>query len=135
RVPAHRPLSVIGKRQLRSGKETGMTETQADRHPIGLIVEYYLKRNRLTVFFRLLLAIPQLIVIALWSILAYLVVIIAWFCALFTGRVPEGLHNFLARFLRAMTHVNAYVLLLADPWPPFTGEEGQYPVDLRVDGP
>ena len=49
--------------------------------------------------------------------------------------MPDGLHTFLARFLRATTHVNAYVLLLADPWPPFTGEEGTYPVDLRVDGP
>jgi hypothetical protein len=32
-----------------------------DRHPIGLIVTDDLKRNRLTVFFRALLAIPQAI--------------------------------------------------------------------------
>jgi len=112
-----------------------MTQSQYDRHPIGLIVEDDLERNRLTVFFRLLLAIPQLIVIVLWTIAACFVAIIAWFAALFTGRVPEPLHNFLARWLRATTHVNAYVLLLADPWPPFGAEEGQYPVDLRVDGP
>jgi hypothetical protein len=112
-----------------------MTETQPDRHPVGLIVEDDLERNRLTVFFRLLLAIPQIVVVALWAFVAYLVVIIAWFAALITGRVPDGLHTFLARFLRATTHVNAYVLLLADPWPPFTGEQGTYPVDLRVDGP
>ena len=54
-----------------------MTETQSDRHPVGLIVEDDLERNRLTVFFRLLLAIPQIVVIALWAFVAYLVVIIA----------------------------------------------------------
>ena len=103
-----------------------------NEHPIGLIVDDDLRRSRLTVFFRLLLAIPQAIVVWLWSYVAGLVVVIAWFAALFTGRVPEGLHNFLARFLRASTHLYAYVLLLANPWPPFDGSPG-YPVDLRVD--
>jgi hypothetical protein len=112
-----------------------MTEPQVARHPIGLVVEDDLKRNRLTVFFRLLLAIPQSIWIGLWGILAYIAVILAWFAALFIGRVPDGLHNFIARFLRASTHLNAYVFLLADPWPPFMGDPGTYPVDLRVDPP
>jgi hypothetical protein len=115
---------------------TAMTATaDVDRHPIGLIVEDDLKRNRLTVFFRLLLAIPLAIWLAIWGIVTYIVVVIAWFAALFTGRVPDGLHNFMARFLRASTHLTAYVFLLADPWPPFSGEQGSYPVDLRVDPP
>jgi hypothetical protein len=110
-----------------------MTESLAASHPIGLIVEDDLKRNRLTVFFRLLLAIPQAIWIGLWGIAASIAVVIAWFAALITGRVPEGLHRFIARYLRAVTHLAAYLLLLADPWPPFGGVEGTYPVDLRVD--
>jgi hypothetical protein len=110
-----------------------MTAAQSDRHPIGLIVEDDLRRNRLTVFFRLLLAIPQVIWLALWGIVVELAVIVAWFAALVLGRVPEGLHEFLARYLRASTHTYAYVLLLADPWPPFGGSQGTYPVDLRVD--
>jgi hypothetical protein len=112
-----------------------MTEAQSHAHPIGLIVEDDLQRNRLTVFFRLLLAIPQSIWLALWGILVYVAVILAWFAALFTGKVPDGLHAFIARFLRATTHLNAYLFLLADPWPPFGGEPGTYPVDLRIDGP
>jgi hypothetical protein len=112
-----------------------MTATQSDRHPIGLIVNDDLKRNRLTVFFRFLLAIPQEIVIGLWGIVVYIAVIVAWFAALFTGRVPDGLHEFIARFLRASTHLNAYIFLLADPWPPFGGSPGTYPVDLRIDPP
>ena len=106
----------------------------ADRHPIGLVVTDDLKRNRLTVFFRILLAIPQGIWIALWGIVVYVAVFVAWLAALVTGRVPEGLHGFVARYLRAYTHLTAYVFLLADPWPPFLGEPG-YPVDVRVDPP
>jgi Domain of unknown function (DUF4389) len=104
-------------------------------HPIGLVVDDDLRRNRLTVFFRLLLAIPQAIWLAVWGIAAYPAWILAWFAALFTGRVPAGLHGFLARYARATTHLYAYVLLLADPWPPFGGAPGSYPVDLRVDPP
>jgi hypothetical protein len=110
-----------------------MTQTQADRHPVGLVVDDDLHRSRLTVFFRVLLAIPLAIWIWLWSIVAGFVVLMAWLAALFTGRVPAGLHGFLARYLRASTHLYAYLLLLADPWPPFLGEPGSYPVDLRVE--
>jgi hypothetical protein len=109
-----------------------MTAPQAARHPIGLVVTDDLRRNRLTVFFRLLLAIPQLVVLALWGIVVYLAVVVAWFAALFAGQVPGGLHDFIARFLRAWTHLSAYVFLLADPWPPFGGSPG-YPVDVRID--
>jgi hypothetical protein len=107
-------------------------DAQLASHPIGLIVDDDLKRTRLTVFFRLLLAIPQFIWLAIWGIAAELVVLASWIAALIMGEVPDGLHNFNARFLRFNAHVQAYVFLLADPWPPFTGEPGTYPVDLRV---
>ncbi len=113
--------------------ESPISQVPTDRHPIGLIVSDDLERSRLTVFFRLLLVIPQQIWLGLWGILVYVVLIIAWFAALFTGRVPAGLHGFLSRYLRALTHATAYVYLLADPWPPFGGEPGSYPVDVRID--
>jgi len=105
----------------------------ADHHPIGLVVTDDLRRNRLTVFFRLLLAIPHFIVLWIWGIVTGIAVIVAWFAGLFTGRVPEGLHGFLAAYLRYGTRVTAYVFLLADPWPPVSGSEGGYPIDVRVD--
>ena len=104
----------------------------ADVHPIGLIVTDDLQRNRLTVFFRLLLAIPHFIVVLLWGIVAELALLVSWFAALFTGRVPDGLHNFIASWLRYSTRVTAYVFLLADPFPPF-GSGGSYPIDVRID--
>jgi Domain of unknown function (DUF4389) len=106
-----------------------------NEHPIGLVVDDDLRRNRLTVFFRLLLAIPQIVWLGLWGIVVELTLIVAWFVALVMGRLPDGLHRFLASYVRATTHLYAYVLLLADPWPPFGGSAGTYPVDLRVDPP
>ena len=103
-------------------------------HPIRLIVTDDLKRSRLTVFFRLLLAIPQFIWITLWAIVAFFVIIVGWFAALFTGRLPDGMHSFLTKFQRYSTHLNAYISLLSNPYPPFNGQPG-YPVDLHVDPP
>jgi hypothetical protein len=111
------------------------SQTSGDRHPIGLIVTDDLRRNRLTVFFRLLLAIPHFIVLTLWGIVAYVVMFIAWLVGIFTGRVPDGLHNFLASFVRYSTRVYAYIYLLADPWPPISGSPGGYPIDVRIDPP
>jgi hypothetical protein len=103
-------------------------------HPLRLLVTDDCKRSRLTVFFRLILAIPHLIWITLWSIAAFVVGFVGWFIALFTGRLPEGIHGFLASYLIYSTRFNAYWNLLANPYPPFRGrDEGSYPVDLHVD--
>jgi Domain of unknown function (DUF4389) len=110
----------------------GTTSTQ---HPIRLVVNDDLQRNRLTVFFRLILAIPLILWAILWGVIATLAYIVNWFATLIMGRSPDGLHTFLATFLRYTTHVRAYLLLVADPYPPFTGKEGTYPIDLEVDPP
>ena len=104
----------------------------ADAHPIGLIVTDDLQRNRLTVFFRLLLAVPHIVWLVGWSVLAYLASIVNWFAALAIGRSPRPLHRFLAAYIRYATRVTAYVFLLTDPFPPF-GPVGSYPVDARID--
>ena len=99
-------------------------------HPIRLVVTDDLRRNRLTVFFRLLLAIPLFVWLALWGIVAAVVLFVAWFAALFTGRVPQGLHGFLAGFVRYQVHVFAFVTLAADPFPGFSGS-ADYPSSSR----
>jgi hypothetical protein len=105
----------------------------AGRHPIGLVVTDDLRRSRLTVFFRLLLAIPHLIVLYLSSFVAEIVLVLAWVVALVLGRLPTGLHLLLAGYLAYSTRVTAYVLLLAEPWPPFGARP--YPIGVRVDPP
>jgi uncharacterized protein DUF4389 len=115
--------------------ESAAAATVPATHPIRLIVNDDLQRTRLTVFFRLILAIPLILWAVLWAVIALLAYIANWFATLFMGQSPEGLHNFLATFLRYTTHVRAYTLLVADPYPPFTGREGTYPIDLEVDPP
>jgi Domain of unknown function (DUF4389) len=93
-------------------------------------------RNRLTTFFRYIVSIPWLIVIALYGIVAEIAAVIAWFAIVFTGRYPEGLYNFNVGFLRAASRVNGFSYLLTDEWPPFNGEENpQYPIRVGVAPP
>jgi hypothetical protein len=101
------------------------------RHPIHLEVTDDLERNRLTVFFRLILVIPHAIWLTLWAIAAYLALLVAWVVGIVMGRVPDVLHDFLAAFLRYQNHVYAYASLAADPFPAFTGD-APYPIDLEI---
>jgi hypothetical protein len=47
----------------------------------------------------------------------------------------RGLHEWTSRYLRYNVHVQAYVWLVADPFPGFRGRYGTYPVDLIIDPP
>lgn len=77
-------------------------------------------RNRVTVAFRILLAIPQ--IIAVWALgIAWLLsTLAAWVSILFTGAYPETLFTFGVGVLRWSTRVEAYLLLLEDEYPPFS---------------
>jgi Domain of unknown function (DUF4389) len=105
-----------------------------DDHPVRITVDDDLRRSRLTVFFRLLLAIPHFIWFGLWSIAVVFAAIATWVAALVRGAAPDGLHKFLAAYIRYLAHLSAYLALAADPYPGFTGEPG-YPLDVEVPGP
>ena len=107
----------------------------APDHPVRLVVADDLRRNRLTVFFRLILAIPHLVWYVLWSVVAAFAILVNWVATLINGSSPEGLHKFLAAWVRYSTHLTAYLYLVADPFPGFRGRLGTYPVDLEIDGP
>jgi hypothetical protein len=79
-------------------------------------------RNRLTVGFRIILVIPQVIVLAVLVVAALVAWVIAFFAVLFTGRWPEGLRSFVVGVVRWGTRVSAYLLLLTDKYPPFSLE-------------
>jgi hypothetical protein len=104
-------------------------------HPIRLTVDDDLRRSRLTVFFRLLLALPHYVWILLWSIGVFFVTIVNWFATLALGRSPTWAHNFVAAYVRYSTHLYAYLYLAANPYPGFVGEPGSYPVDAEIDPP
>ena len=89
-------------------------------------------QSRLTVAFRIFLAIPQLIVLWLLGVAAGVITIIGWFGALFTGRLPVFAADFLTGYLRWLSRVYAYNYLLTDLYPPFTLDDADYPVRLAV---
>jgi hypothetical protein len=102
------------------------------RHPVQIVVTDDLGRPRLTVLFRLLLAIPHFVWLVLWLVPAFFAAIAAWFAALVTGRVPSALHRFLAAYLRYTTHVIAYVYVIGRRFPGFTGRAGSYGIDVEI---
>jgi hypothetical protein len=110
-------------------------EIEHQPHPVRLVVRDDYERTRLTVFFRLLLAIPHFIWITLWSIAAAVAAIVNWFATLFAGTPPRGLHRFLCAYTRYTVHLDAYLYLVANPYPGFLGEEGTYPVDVVLPEP
>lgn len=76
--------------------------------------------SRLAVFFRIVIAIPQMLLGFVFGIAAYACMIVAWFAVLITGRWPEGLRRFVVRVAFWWIRVNAWYYLLADPYPPFS---------------
>ena len=68
-----------------------------------------------------LLAIPHYIVLFFLDIAAVVVVIVAWFAILFTGRYPRGMFDFVAGVIRWHNRVIGYALtLVTDRYPPFS---------------
>ena len=94
-----------------------------------------LTRNRLLVLFRVLLVIPHFVWLTIWGIGAFIIVVFGWFAALFTGRLPQGWHGFLAAYVRYGTHVTSFLYVLGGPFPGFLGRAGAYPVDAAIDPP
>jgi hypothetical protein len=91
-----------------------------DAYPVTFEVDYPERSNRWSVALRLILAIPQVIVL-MFVLVAWLVtVVIAWFAILFTGRYPEGLYTFGVGVQRWTLRVQAYLFLMRDEYPPFS---------------
>lgn len=110
-----------------------MAADAADRR-IRLVVRDDLRRSRLTVFLRLLLALPHLVWLALWGIAASVAAFVLWLAVLIEGTAPVAVHGFVAGYLRYATQLAAYVFLAANPFPGFRGAPG-YPVDLEIAPP
>ena len=79
-------------------------------------------RDRVSVAFRLILAIPHFIVLAFVMLAWCVTTIVAWFAILFTGEYPAGLYEFGVGSLRWLIRFQAYLLLLVDEYPPFSLE-------------
>jgi len=76
--------------------------------------------NRWLPLVKWLLAIPHYIVLFFLEIGAFVIVIVAWFAILFTGRYPRGMFDFVEGVIRWHNRVIGYALtLVTDQYPPF----------------
>jgi len=77
--------------------------------------------NRWLPLVKWLLVIPHLIILLFLWAAAVVVVIIAWFAIVFTGRYPRGMFDFVEGVLRWGQRVIGYAfLLVTDVYPPFS---------------
>ncbi|MEV5682657.1 MULTISPECIES: DUF4389 domain-containing protein [unclassified Streptomyces] len=91
------------------------------------------RQRRLTVLLRLLLLIPQFIVLFFLYIAAVVTVIVGWFAALVLGRLPQPVFRFLSGYLGYHVRVSASEMLLIDRYPPFAlTPPPDYPVRTEV---
>ena len=111
-------------------------------------------RNRLTTAFRLILAIPHLILVGgigfgvassgdrrttiggeggLLGAVAIFLAIVSWFTLVFAGRHIIGIRQFTSFYLRWRVRALAYFMLLEDVYPPFG--DAPYPASIEVTDP
>lgn len=90
------------------------------KYPVSLEIDYPdHSLSRLTTLFRVFMVIPQMFVLAFVGLLSVLVYV-AWFAIVFTGRYPRGIFDLLVGLQRWQLRVGGYYLLLTDKYPPFS---------------
>lgn len=87
-------------------------------YPIGYEVDLTTERSRLSVFFRVILAIPWFILGYIYEIIGLILVVIAWFAILITGHYPQRLYEWNSGILRFYGRATGFVLLATDNFPP-----------------
>lgn len=101
---------------------------ESSSYPIRFAVQYPESLSRLLNFplgigttIKLILVIPSLVVWYVFWIVAAVLVTVASFAILFSGRFPRGMHDFVAGALRLQGKMQAYLLSLSDVYPGFSG--------------
>ncbi len=99
---------------------------EQEKYPVDIVIEYPEHPSRGLALATLLFMIPKFIILIPHLILLYFVGIFGFICAilaqfsvLFTGRYPKGLFEIVVGTYRWQTRLNAYIVGLADKYPPF----------------
>ncbi len=76
----------------------------------------------LRIFVGLYVGVPHGFCLFFRQIAGYVLGVVAWFAVLFTGKYPQGIHAFQVGNLRWGLRVMAYMTMLSDKYPPFSGK-------------
>jgi hypothetical protein len=105
-------------------------------YPISYEADFKPEPNRWTTFFRLLLAIPWLIVATFWGILFLFTHFFAWVAVVILGRYPQWLYEFNSGVVRFSIRTSAWLYLQTDVWPPFgLNDDPSYPIRVNFAPP
>jgi hypothetical protein len=94
-------------------------------YPVDIVIAPPERQGRWTIAFRIVLVLPALLLAASLGGVLTLAALGGWFFALFMGRMPQGLRNVVAFFVRYVAQTIAY-LTLVTPRYPYSG-----PADFR----
>lgn len=108
--------------------------SMAPAYPFAIEVDPPAPQSRLTVFFRIILAIPHAIIVQVLGVAAAVMTLIAWVAILATGKYPAGLYSFVLNVNHWQLRLNGYIFLLAGTYPPFAMGPAEYPVRLTGEG-
>lgn len=112
-----------------------VAEASSSPYPLTFDVEYPERLSRWLIFVKWLLAIPHVVVLYFLQLVAGILTFLAFFAILFTRKFPRGMFDFNVNVYRWQANVSAYVGLLRDEYPPFSGERGRYPVTFEIEYP
>jgi len=102
-------------------------------YPVQYEADYNREPNRWTTFFRLLLAIPWLIVAVFWGLIFIFTHLFAWVAIVILGRYPQWLYDFNSGVVRFGVRVSAWIYLQTDEWPPFNlADDPSYPIRVNI---
>ena len=91
-------------------------------YPVTFEADYVERRNRLTAFFRLILAIPLFIWLLVYGIVAELAIVVAWFAIVITG-ATRAASTTSSPTSHASSRARSPTPLLSDPYPSFGGDD------------
>src|SRR5262249_58505302 len=92
-------------------------------YPVRLNIEAPMAEySRLKVLFRIILAIPVVIIAYAMQIVAEVGAFLAWFAIVVLGRQPKGLQDMIVLGLSYQQRAHSYLALVTEDWPPFTDD-------------
>lgn len=110
-----------------------LAETAAPaRYPVRLDVEYADHQSRWQALFRVILAIPALLLVYFLAFALESAIFVSWVIVLIRGRHPTWMFTFIVALLRVITRFYAYFFLLTDKYVVF---EGEHSLTLDIDYP
>lgn len=117
--------ATYGYWSLLTDKYPPFTPADTDNYPVRLRIGPPLSPyNRMLTLFRIIVAIPVMIITYAMQIVWQLGTFIAWFVIVVAGRQPKGLQDMIVLGISYQQRAACYMLLLTERWPAFTDASG-----------